>query len=94
MDGVTLGLPALTRAVKIQRRAARVGFDWTEAQPILDKIEEEIDELRAELQADAPQSRIKDELGDLLFAVTNLARRLKLNAETLRAATAKFEAAV
>ncbi|HLY54187.1 MAG TPA: nucleoside triphosphate pyrophosphohydrolase [Stellaceae bacterium] len=91
LDGVAAALPALTRAVKIQNRAARVGFDWTEAAPILDKIEEEIGELRAEL-ADGTRERIEDELGDLLFAVANLARRLDCDAEgALRQATAKFE---
>jgi ATP diphosphatase len=92
LDGVTIGLPALTRAVKIQQRAARVGFDWTTAPPILDKVMEEIGELRAELAAGAPRDRVEDELGDLLFTVANLARRLDLDAETaLRRATAKFE---
>ena len=92
LDGVTPGLPALTRAVKIQARAARVGFDWKTAPPILDKIEEEIGELRAEMTTGAPADRLEDELGDLLFAVANLARRLELDAEgALRRATAKFE---
>ncbi|MEI9981770.1 MAG: nucleoside triphosphate pyrophosphohydrolase [Aliidongia sp.] len=92
LDGVTPGLPALTRAVKIQARAARVGFDWKTAPPILDKIEEEIGELRVELEAGAPADRLEDELGDLLFAVANLARRLDLDAEgALRRATGKFE---
>ncbi|GGF14778.1 nucleoside triphosphate pyrophosphohydrolase [Aliidongia dinghuensis] len=92
LDGVIAGLPALTRAVKIQKRAARVGFDWTEPAPILDKIEEEIDELRAELTNGAAAERIEDELGDLIFALANLARRLDLDAEgALRRATAKFE---
>jgi len=92
LDGVIAGLPALTRAVKIQNRAARVGFDWKTAPPILDKIEEEIGELRVELETGAPTERLEDELGDLLFAVANLARRLELDAETaLRRATGKFE---
>jgi nucleoside triphosphate diphosphatase len=92
LDGVTAGLPALTRAVKIQNRAARVGFDWTEPAPILDKIEEEIGELRAELDSGASIDRVEDELGDLFFALANLARRLDLDAEgALRRATAKFE---
>ena len=92
LDGVTVTLPALTRAVKIQNRAARVGFDWAAAAPILDKIEEEVNEVRAELSAGAPTDRIEDEVGDLLFAVANLARRLELDAEaTLRRATAKFD---
>ena len=92
LDGVTVGLPALTRAVKIQNRAARVGFDWAEPAPILDKIEEEVGELRAELDQNAPRDRIEDEFGDLLFAMANLARRLDLDPElALRRATAKFE---
>jgi nucleoside triphosphate diphosphatase len=92
LDGVTIALPALTRAVKIQRRAARVGFDWDRAAPILDKIAEEVGELGAEIAAGAGADRLEDELGDLLFAVTNLARRLELDPETaLRRATGKFE---
>jgi ATP diphosphatase len=91
LDGVGLALPALTRAEKIQKRAARVGFDWPAAAPILDKIEEEIGELRAELDT-GTKARIADELGDLLFAVANLARRLEVDPETaLRDATRKFE---
>jgi nucleoside triphosphate diphosphatase len=91
LDGVGVALPALTRAEKIQKRAARVGFDWPTAAPILDKIEEEIEELRAEL-ADGPKAAIEDELGDLLFAVANLARHLEIDPETaLRNATRKFE---
>jgi MazG family protein len=92
LDGVGVAMPALTRALKLQRRAARVGFDWTEAAQILDKIEEEIGELRAELAAGAARERVEDELGDLLFAVVNLARRLDQDPETaLRAASRKFE---
>jgi ATP diphosphatase len=91
LDGVGLALPALTRAEKIQKRAARVGFDWPESAPIFEKIEEEIGELRAELAAGTP-ARIADELGDLLFAVANLARHLAVDPETaLRDATRKFE---
>jgi len=91
LDGVGVALPALTRAEKIQKRAARVGFDWPAAAPILDKIEEEIGELRAELSSDG-KARIEDELGDLLFAVANLARHLEIDPETaLRNATRKFE---
>jgi len=92
LDGVTAGLPALTRAVKIQNRAARVGFDWAEPAPILDKVEEEIGELRAEIDGGAPADRVEDELGDLFFALANLARRLDLDPEAaLRRATDKFE---
>lgn len=93
LDGVIAGLPALTRAIKLQKRAARVGFDWTRADEILDKIEEEIGELRAEITAGTPtKDRMQDELGDLLFALVNLARRLDIDPETaLRGTNAKFD---
>jgi len=92
LDGVTMGLPGLTRAVKLQARAARVGFDWTAAPPILDKIAEELEEVRVEMETGAPMDRLEDEVGDLFFAVANLARHLKLDPEaTLRRANAKFE---
>ncbi|NNG02959.1 MAG: nucleoside triphosphate pyrophosphohydrolase [Inquilinus sp.] len=92
LDGVTGGLPALTRALKLQKRAARVGFDWTEPAEILDKIEEEIGELRAELESGGPPARIEDELGDLAFALVNLARRLDVDPESaLRGTNAKFD---
>jgi nucleoside triphosphate diphosphatase len=91
LDGVGPALPALTRALKIQRRAARVGFDWPDAAPVLDKIDEELGELRAELPAGDP-ARLEDEIGDLLFAAVNLARKLETDPETaLRRATLKFE---
>jgi ATP diphosphatase len=91
LDNIVGGLPALTRAIKLQRRAARVGFDWAATADILDKIEEEIGELRAELAA-ADKARLQDELGDVLFAVTNLARRLDIDPETaLRGTNAKFD---
>jgi nucleoside triphosphate diphosphatase len=89
---VPLGLPALTRAAKLQRRAARVGFDWPAARPVLDKVREEIDELEREIDEGGPAERREDEIGDLLFAVANLARHLGLNPETaLRRANVKFE---
>ncbi len=93
LDGITPGLPALTRALKLQKRAARVGFDWTEADQILDKMEEEIAELRAELRAGRRDpARVEDEMGDLLFVLVNLARRLEVEPESaLRGANAKFE---
>ena len=95
LDGVALALPGLTRAVKIQGRAARIGFDWTEAAPIIAKILEEIAELEAELEYEpgqADRARIEDEMGDILFAAANLARKLDIDPETaLRRATAKFE---
>ena len=91
LDGVAAGLPALTRALKLQKRAARVGFDWTDPVDILDKVEEEADELRREL-ASRDRARMTDELGDLLFVLANLARRLDIDPEeALRGANAKFE---
>jgi MazG family protein len=92
LDDVPLALPALTRAAKLQRRAARVGFDWPEPVQVVDKIEEEIAELRAELEQGASIDRLSDEIGDLLFALVNLARHLEVDAESsLRRANAKFE---
>ena len=95
LDDVPLALPALLRAEKLQKRAARVGFDWPEAAQVLDKIEEEIAELRAELKsgaAKADPARVADEIGDLLFALANLARHLKTDPETaLRGCNEKFE---
>ncbi|WP_292643093.1 MazG nucleotide pyrophosphohydrolase domain-containing protein, partial [Mesorhizobium sp.] len=78
--------PALTRALKLQEKAARVGFDWSEAAPILDKIEEEIGELREAL-AKGDTASIKDEFGDMLFAVVNLGRHLKLDSEAALSGT-------
>jgi ATP diphosphatase len=91
LAGIPPGLPALTRALKLTRRAARVGFDWPEAGAVLDKLEEEAAELRAELPA-ADKARQADEVGDLLFVLANLARKLDLDPEAcLAAANAKFE---
>jgi nucleoside triphosphate diphosphatase len=91
LDGVPLALPALTRAGKLQKRAANVGFDWPQATEVLDKIEEEAGELRAELQ-DADRERLTEEIGDLLFACVNLSRHLEIDPETaLRVANRKFE---
>ena len=92
LDDVPLALPALVRAAKLQRRAARVGFDWPEPVQVVDKIEEEIAEVRAELGRSASLDRLSDEIGDLLFALVNLARHLEVDAEaSLRQANAKFE---
>ncbi len=93
LDGVALALPALMRAEKIQKRAARVGFDWATIGPVIDKIEEELRELRAELEAGkVEQAKVADELGDVLFAVANLARHCKVDPEVaLRATNDKFE---
>lgn len=92
LDGVIPGLPALTRAEKLQRRAARVGFDWPEAAQVLDKIAEETAEIRTALEEKATKDSIAEEIGDLLFAVVNLARHLQIDGEgALRAANRKFE---
>src|SRR5690242_21192305 len=92
LDGVGLGLPALTRAEKLQKRAARVGFDWPSVARVFDKIAEEIGELRAEIDQGAPPERLSEELGDLLFAVVNLSRKLAIDPEqALRNANRKFE---
>lgn len=88
---VPLGLPALTRAQKLQRRAARVGFDWDDTGPVLAKLREETAEIEAALAA-GDQAAVAEEMGDLLFTVVNLARRLDVDAETaLRGTNAKFE---
>jgi len=92
LDGVALALPALLRAVKLQGRAAQIGFDWPEARPVFDKIAEEIAELKAEFERDADRSRLEDEMGDIFFAAANLARKLDIDPEAaLRRANAKFE---
>ncbi|MEJ6388559.1 nucleoside triphosphate pyrophosphohydrolase [Gymnodinialimonas ulvae] len=90
LDDVALGLPALMRAEKLQKRAGRVGFDWPEIGQVLDKISEEAREL-AEARAHLPQEKIAEEMGDLLFVMANLARHLKVDPEVaLRGANAKF----
>ena len=87
LDGVALGLPALTRAVKLQKRAARVGFDWPEIDQVLDKVREEILELT---EADNPKHQ-HEEFGDLMFVMANLARHMKIDPEqSLRDANYKF----
>jgi ATP diphosphatase len=92
LSGVTLALPAATRAVKLQKRAARVGFDWPDWRPVFGKIDEEIEELRAEVEGGAATERVVEELGDVLFALTNLARHLKVDPETaLRGTNRRFE---
>jgi len=92
LDDVARALPALTRAEKLQKRAARVGFDWAHITQVIDKIQEEIKELEHEVAQDAPKERLVDEVGDLLFACANLARKLDVDPETaLRSTNAKFE---
>ena len=90
LDGLTAGLPALTRAVKLQNRAARVGFDWPDAGAVLEKIAEETAEL-VEARDAGDAAAVFEEYGDLLFVMANLARHLDLDPEAaLRAANAKF----
>lgn len=92
LDGVPLPLPALTRAEKLTKRAARVGFDWPDVSQVFDKLAEEIGELRAEIDRGAPADRLEDELGDMLFCVANLGRHLKIDPEeALRRTNRKFE---
>ncbi len=93
MDGVSVALPAILRAIKLQRRAARVGFDWPQVQGVMAKVAEELNELEVALQMETGPERIFDELGDLLFSCVNLARHLRLDPEfALGAANARFEA--
>jgi ATP diphosphatase len=90
LAGIASGLPALTRAAKLTARAGRVGFDWPDAAAVLEKLAEETAELRAELPEAAPD-RLADEVGDMLFVMANLARKLDLDPEEcLRRANAKF----
>ena len=91
LAGVPVALPALTRALKLQAKAGKVGFDWNDPMAVLSKIREECDEIEAEIAA-GEHGRAADEVGDLLFAVANLARHLDRDPETtLRATNLKFE---
>lgn len=91
MDGIPIGMAELQRAVKLQKRARKVGFDWPSAEPVLEKIDEEIAELRTAMTAD-DRDAMEDELGDLLFSAVNLARQLDIDpASALRRSNAKFE---
>ena len=95
LDGVALALPALLRAQKLQKRAARVGFDWPGPEPVFDKVLEEVAELRDATGAPAARDpdAVAEEVGDLLFACVNLARHVGVDPEAaLRAANAKFTA--
>lgn len=90
LDDVPLPSPALSRALKLQKRMASVGFDWRERAPILEKLKEEIGELTAEIDAGAPKTKLADELGDILFVCVNLARHLDVDPEeALRGTNAK-----
>ncbi|MEZ2127515.1 MULTISPECIES: nucleoside triphosphate pyrophosphohydrolase [unclassified Sinorhizobium] len=90
LGSVQRSFPALTEALKLQERAAKVGFDWSAPEPILDKIEEEIGELRMALK-DGDRAKVSDELGDLIFAVVNIGRHIKADPEqALRGTNTKF----
>jgi ATP diphosphatase len=91
LSGVSPGLPALARALKLQQKASKVGFDWNDARTVIDKIREETDEIEAEL-ASGEAEQVKEEIGDLLFVVVNLARHLGVDPETaLRMTNLKVE---
>jgi MazG family protein len=90
MNDIPLTLPGLSRAVKMQNRAARIGFDWPDIEPVFDKLHEEIDEVRAAITSGA-QDAMEDEVGDLLFVVANIARHLKIDPEkAVRRTNGKF----
>lgn len=92
LAGVSRGLPEWKRALKLQERAARVGFDWPDERPVLDKLLEEVDEVRAEFADGRDPQRLQDEIGDVLFVVVNLARHAGVDfSQALRHANAKFE---
>ena len=91
MDGIPAGMAELQRAVKLQKRARKVGFDWASAEPVLEKFDEELAEMRLAM-ASGDRNAMEDELGDLLFVATNLARLLDIDPGTaLRRSNAKFE---
>jgi ATP diphosphatase len=98
LEGVPAALPALTRAVKLQNKAAKVGFDWPSLAPVLAKLKEELDELESVIAGVGPsgsdtadRSALEEEFGDLLFVIANVARHLQLDPEgALRGANAKF----
>jgi ATP diphosphatase len=92
LAGVSSGLPEWKRAIKLQQRAASAGFEWTDPQPVLDKLAEEVAELRAEFDHNANRARLQDEIGDVLFVMVNLARHADVDfSHALRHANAKFE---
>lgn len=92
LDDIPRALPALTRALKLQKRAAKVGFDWNTPEPIFAKLQEETAELQAEIAAGADKAKLTDELGDILFVCANIARQLKVEPEeALRSTNHKFE---
>ena len=96
LDGVPVGMPAMTRSVKLQKKAAKAGFDWPSVEPVLNKLREEMDELQEELMPEKQEqednaTRLEEEYGDILFCVANLGRKLKIDPETaMRKANSKF----
>ena len=92
LAGISAGLPEWKRALKLQQRAAATGFEWTDPQPVLAKLAEEVDEVRAEFANGADPARLQDEIGDVLFVTANLARHAGVDfSQALRHANAKFE---
>jgi nucleoside triphosphate diphosphatase len=92
LAGISRGMPEWQRALKLQQRAARVGFDWPSVDPVFEKLHEELDEVRAEFADGADPDRLNDEIGDVLFVCVNLARHAKVDvSRALRHANAKFE---
>ena len=92
LAGVSRGLPEWKRALKLQERAARVGFDWPDEQPVIDKLLEEVEEVRAEFAEGRDAQRLQDEIGDVLFVMVNLARHAGVDfSQAMRHANAKFE---
>jgi ATP diphosphatase len=92
LAGISRGMPEWQRALKLQQRAARVGFDWPSVDPVFEKLHEELDEVRAEFADGADPQRLNDEIGDVLFVCVNLARHAKVDVSSaLRHANAKFE---
>ena len=86
LDDVATTLPAMTRALKLQKRAARVGFDWDNPNDVIDKIQEELDEVIQEMHA-LPSAQLEDEIGDLIFSVVNLARKMGIDPDQALAST-------
>ena len=91
LSDIPVAMPQLIRAKKIQKRAANVGFDWHELAPVIDKVVEELNELKEVINTDQDSKDLEEELGDLLFSVVNLGRHIKVNAEeALRKSNNKF----
>jgi len=91
LSDIPVAMPQLLRAKKIQKRVANIGFDWPQLDPVLEKVQEELDELRQAINADDNQAAVEEELGDLLFSIVNLSRHIQVNAEdALRKGNKKF----